>query len=214
MKDMDQARKRMVEDQLRGRDIDDERVLQAMGTVPREKFVPPEYQGKAYSDSAMAIGQGQTISQPYMVALMTQELHPAPDDRVLEVGTGSGYQAAVLAEIVSHVYTVEQILELSERAREVLVDDLGYTNISFKVGDGTLGWPEEAPFDRIIVTAGAPDTPSSLLDQLGYDGEMVIPVGTRRSQMLTHYHRERNGNIRSRNLGSCVFVRLTGEEGW
>ena len=214
MADMEQARRRMVRNQLRRRNIDDERVLQAMGSVPREKFVPPEYRGSAYSDSAMAIGQGQTISQPYMVALMTQELHPKPDVRVLEVGTGSGYQAAVLAELVSHVYTVEQIADLSEQARSVLVDDLGYTNISFKVGDGTLGWPEEAPFDRIIVTAGAPEAPPSLLDQLAYDGEMVIPVGSRRSQMLTRYHRERTGNIRSQNLGACVFVKLTGEEGW
>jgi protein-L-isoaspartate(D-aspartate) O-methyltransferase len=149
-----------------------------------------------------------------MVALMTQELHPEAEDRVLEVGTGSGYQAAVLAELVSHVYTVERIADLSEQAWRILVEDLGYTNISFRVGDGTLGWPEEAPFDKIIVTAGAPEAPSSLLDQLGYGGEMVIPVGTRRSQMLTRYRRERTGNIRSENLGSCVFVKLLGEEGW
>ena len=214
MQDMQKARHRMVERQLRGRDIDDERVLQAMGRVPREKFVPAEYRDSAYGDSALAIGQGQTISQPYMVALMTQAIHPGPEDRVLEVGTGSGYQAAVLAELVSHVYTVERIAELSDQARGILVDELGYTNISFRIGDGTLGWPEEAPFDMIVVTAAAPEAPPSLLDQLGYDGEMVIPVGSRHSQMLMRYHRKRTGSISSERLGACVFVRLRGAEGW
>jgi protein-L-isoaspartate(D-aspartate) O-methyltransferase len=204
----------MVKNQLQRRDIDDERVLDAMGRVPREKFVPPERRDAAYNDSAMAIGEGQTISQPYMVALMTQELYPEPDDRVLEVGTGSGYQAAVLAELVEHVYTVERIQELSDRAREILVDDLGYTNLSFAVGDGTLGWPEQSPFDGIIVTAGAPEAPPSLLEQLAQGGRMVIPVGTPYTQMLTRYRRKRTGSISSESIGSCVFVKLIGEEGW
>ena len=214
MADPVEARRQMVKNQLRKRDIDDERVLEAMGRVPREKFVPPDRRAEAYNDSAMSIGEGQTISQPYMVALMTQELHPEPDDRVLEVGTGSGYQAAVLAELVEHVYTVERIQKLSDRARQTLVEGLGYDNLSFRVGDGTLGWPDEAPFDGIIVTAAAPEAPEPLLDQIAQGGEMLAPVGTPYTQMLTRYRRKRTGSISTESIGSCVFVKLIGEEGW
>ena len=214
MTDFQKARDDMIRQQLQRRGISDERVLEAMRNVPREKFLPPESRNMAYRDGAQPIGQGQTISQPYMVALMTQECHLESADRVLEIGTGSGYQAAILAEIVSHVYTIERIEDLSERARETLEEELGYTNISFKVGDGTLGWPEEAPFDKIIVTAAAPQAPDSLLEQIAYDGSLIIPVGSQHAQTLTRYHRERSGNIRSEEITTCVFVRLLGAEGW
>ncbi len=208
------ARRRMVERQLKRRGIRHKRVLDAMGKVPREKFVRPADRARAYRDGAMAIGSGQTISQPYIVALMTEALHLTGEERVLEVGTGCGYQAAVLAELAEHVYTVERLEELSRRARETLCEELGYSNISFRVGDGTLGWPEEAPFDRFIVTAAAPDTPETLLEQLATPGEGVAPVGGRHHQVLTHYRRERNGKLKEEELCGCVFVRLVGEEGW
>jgi protein-L-isoaspartate(D-aspartate) O-methyltransferase len=204
----------MVAGQLRSRGITDERVLAAMAAVPRERFVPPECVPEAYADRALGIGRGQTISQPYMVALMTQRLHLAGTERVLEVGTGSGYQAAVLAELAAHVYTVERIAALSEAARELLCGGLGYGNISFHVGDGTLGWPQEAPFDRVIVTAGAPRRPDRLLAQLGRLGEAVAPVGGRHRQTLMHYARDAEGHLRETAVCDCVFVHLLGEDGW
>lgn len=212
--DCESARQAMVERQLRNRGIKDARVLAAMGKVPREKFVPPGQRGQAYYDGALGIGHGQTISQPYMVALMTEFLHLTGSERVLEIGSGSGYQAAILAELATHVYTVERLAELSEGARKMLCDELGYDNISFRVGDGTLGWPEEAPFDRIIVTAGAPHRPQALLDQLVPLGEAVVPVGGRHWQMLTHYRRERDGTVEEKGFCECVFVRLIGQNGW
>ncbi|KPK65064.1 MAG: hypothetical protein AMK73_04050 [Planctomycetes bacterium SM23_32] len=207
------ARKSMVDNQLRRNGIGDERVLAAMDKVPRELFVPPRRRYDAYCDGALAIGSGQTISQPYMVALMTELLHLRGEERVLEVGTGSGYQAAVLAELSAHVYTVERLPELSERARRLLCDELGYGNISFRVGDGTLGWPEEAPFDRVIVTAGAPRRPDTVLAQLGPGGEAVVPVG-RHWQVLTHYARRADGTFDEEESCQCVFVKLIGEDGW
>jgi len=204
----------MVRSQLRRRGITDERVLVAMGSVPRELFIPLSRRGDAYADGALGIGRGQTISQPYMVALMSQWLHLTGVERVLEVGTGSGYQAAILAELAGHVYTVERLAELSDAARELLCGRLGYRNIAFRVGDGTLGWPEEAPFDRIIVTAGAPHRPDVLLAQLGLGGEAVAPVGAERYQSLIHYRRADDGALAETDVCECVFVKLIGEDGW
>jgi len=204
----------MVAAQLRARGIRDHGVLEAMGRVPRERFVPPEVADYAYFDGPLGIGQGQTISQPFMVALMTEALHLTGSERVLEVGTGSGYQAAVLAEMAAHVYTVEKVPELADAARRLLCDGLGYANISFRTGDGTLGWPEEAPFDRVIVTAGAPQRPRTLLEQLVPGGEAVVPVGPARFQTLTHYRVLPDGRVDETELCECVFVRLIGAEGW
>jgi protein-L-isoaspartate(D-aspartate) O-methyltransferase len=207
-------RKAMVQTQLARRGIADERVLAAMGKVPRERFVPPDRMAQAYCDGALGIGCGQTISQPYMVALMTEALHLTGSERVLEIGTGSGYQAAILAELAAHVYTVERIEELKERARQLLCEELGYECISFKTGDGTLGWPEEAPFDRVMVTAGAPHRPQVLLEQLGVGGEAAVPIGPHHWQVLTHYRREPDGTFIETEMCECVFVKLVGEDGW
>lgn len=208
------ARRRMVKRQLAARGIGDRRVLDAMGRVPRELFLPQGARTRAYCDGAQSIGCGQTISQPYIVALMTQALHLTGDERVLEVGTGSGYQAAVLAELVHHVYTVERMPELSHRAEQILRDGLGYANISFRVGDGTLGWPEHGPFDRFVVTAAAPALPEALVEQLAPEGEGVAPVGGRRHQVLTHYRKSPDGEVESEELCGCVFVRLVGKDAW
>ena len=206
-------RQAMVERQLRARGIRDPLVLDAMGAVPREAFLPPERRHLAYSDQAVPIGQGQTISQPYMVAAMTEALRPRPGDRVLEVGTGSGYQTAVLAEIVETVYTVERFEALSEAARAVL-DELGVENVRYRVGDGSVGWPEEAPFDGILVTAGAPRPPEALKEQLSDDGgALVVPVGPRSTQELVRYVRE-GTEVVAEHLMACRFVPLVGEEGW
>jgi len=169
-------RQKMVEAQLRGRDIRDENVLQAMGRVPRHEFIPNVTRILAYSDGPLPIGHGQTISQPYIVALMTELLKPHENDRVLEVGTGSGYQAAVLAEIVREVFTIE-ILEPLSRSAEERLTRLGYSNIHVRLGDGTKGWPEEQPFDKIMVTAAGLKIPEALIQQLKEGGRMVIPVG-------------------------------------
>jgi protein-L-isoaspartate(D-aspartate) O-methyltransferase len=208
------ARKAMVKRQLMARDITDARVLEAMGRVPRERFVPPGRRPQAYSDGAMAIGQGQTISQPYMVALMTQALALDGSERVLEIGTGSGYQTAILAELARQVYTIERIPSLSEAAEGLLVGELGYGNITFEVGDGTTGWPLEGPFDGIIVTAGAPRKPIALLAQLAPEGRAVAPVGGRHSQSLMRYERQPDGEVTEEFLCGCVFVKLIGEDGW
>jgi len=171
------ARAGMVRTQLASRDITNPRVLDAMQKVGRHRFVPPESQADAYGDYPIPIGYGQTISQPYIVAFMTQALEPSPEHRVLEIGTGSGYQAAILAELVQHVYTIEIVPDLAERARETL-DQLGYKNVSVRAGNGYLGWPEHAPFDRIIVTAAPESVPPALVEQLRVGGLMAIPVGT------------------------------------
>ena len=204
----------MVEDQLKPRGIRDPRVLAAMGKVPRERFLPPDRQDQAYYDGALSIGCGQTISQPYMVALMTQELRLSGNERVLEIGTGSGYQGAILAELAERVYTIERIEELSVGARKMLQDELGYENMSFKIADGTLGWPEEAPFDRIMVTAGAPKTPAVLLTQLDREGRAVVPIGPGYAQSLMVFSRDEEGHLTSEEVCQCVFVKLIGKDGW
>jgi len=174
---MARLREEMVQQQLIQRGIRDERVLAVMRKVPRHRFVPPEYVYAAYDDGPLPIGAGQTISQPYIVALMTELLHLQGPEKVLEVGTGSGYQTAILAELAREVYTVELELELLERARRLLAS-MGYTNIYFRHGDGSEGWPEAAPFDAIIVTAAPPEVPPALIEQLRVGGRLVIPVGT------------------------------------
>ncbi|MPY86327.1 MAG: protein-L-isoaspartate(D-aspartate) O-methyltransferase [Luteitalea sp.] len=176
------ARARMVEAQLRGRDIRDRRVLEAMGRVPRERFVPEPYRDAAYGDSPLPIGYDQTISQPYIVAYMTQAARVDPDDTVLEIGTGSGYQAAVLAEIARTVYSVEIVAPLAERAESTL-RQLGYTNVHVRHGDGYLGWPDKAPFDAVLVTAAPDHVPEPLIEQLAIGGRLVVPVGDYEQEM-------------------------------
>ncbi len=171
------ARRRMVDEQIRARGVRSRRVLDAMTRVPRHLFVPADSRARAYDDTPLPIGQGQTISQPYIVAYMTEELDLSADHRVLEIGTGSGYQAAVLAELVKQVWSVEIVPELAERARRTLADT-GYRNVEIRAGNGYLGWPEHAPFDRIIVTAAPPEIPQALVEQLAVGGRMIVPVGT------------------------------------
>jgi protein-L-isoaspartate(D-aspartate) O-methyltransferase len=189
--DWTSKRKQMVDEQLRARDIRDERVLAAMTAVPRHVFVPEEERDRAYDDSPVPIGHGQTISQPYIVAFMTEALRVTPEHRVLEIGTGSGYQAAVLSGLAREVYTIEIVAPLAERARETL-SGLGYRNVQVRAGNGYFGWPEHAPFDRIIVTAAPDELPQALVQQLKMDGLMVIPIGTV-TQQLRVLRRTPNG---------------------
>ena len=184
----------MVQQQLVARGINNERVLAAMGKVPREEFVPLDLRTETYEDGPLPIGHGQTISQPYIVAFMTQQLQPKPSDRVLEIGTGSGYQAAILAELVSDVYTIEIVQPLAKTA-EATLQRLGYKNVHIKMGDGYKGWPEEAPFDAIIVTCAPDKVPQPLVDQLKDDGRMVIPVGERFAQEL-YLLEKKNGQLK------------------
>ena len=208
--DFKAARARLV-DCLRTR-IEDERVLEAMSRVPRERFVPLGEKPQAYEDKPLPIGLGQTISQPYIVALMTQALELTGKEKVLEVGTGSGYQAAILAELAGLVITVERLPELAEAARRTL-DSLGYKNIRVRLAGLKMGWQAEAPYDAIMVSAGAPGVPDSLLSQLAIGGRMVIPVGHRYEQDLYKITRCRDKNI-IENLGGCRFVSLIGEDAW
>jgi protein-L-isoaspartate(D-aspartate) O-methyltransferase len=207
-----QARNHMVNSQLIPRGIADSRVLAAFRKVPRHSFVPPHLVDQAYNDYPLPIGEDQTISQPYIVALMTEILEPGNGDRVLEIGTGSGYQAAILAELVAQVFTMDRMGPLANRAMLVLAE-LGYTNIQAKVGDGTRGWPEEAPFGGIIVTAAAPQVPRPLTEQLSLGGRLVIPVGDRYSQTLTVARKTKDG-LKFEYHGGCRFVPLIGEFGW
>ncbi len=194
-----------------GKDRLDPRVMAAMARVPRHEFVPEESRVYAYDDGPLPIGFGQTVSQPFIVALMTDLLEPGEGDVVLEVGTGSGYQTAVLAELVEKVYSVEIIAELAEKARKRL-KRLGYTNVEIKVGDGYYGWPEHAPFDGILVTAAAPEIPPPLIDQLKPDGRLVIPVGEPFGyQMLKVVHKDDEGATRIRDVLGVAFVPLTGD---
>jgi len=202
----------MISVQLRGRGISHEAVLAAFAAVPREQFVPPAQIDGAYADHPLPIGFGQTISQPYVVALMLQELDPAPDHRVLEIGAGSGYQTALLAHLARHVYAIERIGELSERAVGVL-GALNISNVTLCTGDGSLGWPEEAPFDRIICGAGSPDIPAAWIDQLAEGGRIVTPVGGPDAQQLV-VARKRGGKISRRQFCGVRFVRLIGKQGW
>ena len=212
MQDFKKERLAMVEGQLRRRGISDQRVLEAMAKIPRDAFVSPEYQDSAYEDRPLPIGEGQTISQPYMVAVMTQSLGLKGEERVLEIGTGSGYQTALLAELAKAIFTIERIQALIHRAEESL-QKLGYKNIFFLRGDGTEGWPEKAPFDGIMVTAGAPEIPQTLTSQLAEGGRLVIPVGPRYSQTL--YIVTRKGNqFTEEEVTGCVFVPLVGVHGW
>jgi protein-L-isoaspartate(D-aspartate) O-methyltransferase len=205
-------RERMVREQLEKKGIRDPRVLEAFRTVPRHLFVKPSDAESAYEDRPLALAEGQTISQPYMVALMSQALDVAPGVRALEVGTGSGYQAAILAALGARVYTVERLPGLAAEAQRRL-EAAGFTGIHFRVGDGTLGWPEEAPFDRIVVTAGAPDVPIALLSQLGEGGILVVPIGDDRKQDLVRFRRG-EGRVTRERLCACSFVKLIGAEGW
>lgn len=206
------ARDRMVEAQLAGRGISDRRVLDAMRKVPRHFFVDEALQEQAYSDHPLPIADKQTISQPYIVALMTEKLELQGHEKVLEIGTGSGYQAAILAELAQRVFSIERLPGLAYRANQAL-RKLGYTNVIVRVADGTLGWPDEAPFDGIIVTAGAPKVPQPLVDQLAMGGRLVVPVGDRLSQSLILVERVPEG-IRKTDLGGVRFVDLVGKWGW
>ncbi len=212
MEDYKRLRDLMVETQLIERGIKDVRVLAAMRKVPRHLFMPEEIRYKAYDDMALPIGENQTISQPYMVAIMTELLELQGGERVLEVGTGSGYQAAVLAELCREVYTVERVAVLSDEARKRL-DDLGYTNVHAVVGDGTTGLQEEAPFGGIIVTAAAPQVPEPLIRQLREGGIIVAPIGERYSQILIKGRKEK-GTLVEEYSTPCVFVPLIGDYGW
>ena len=207
-----ELRARMVQRQLRDRDITDERVLAAMGKVPRELFVPPELRDRAYEDAALPIGGGQTISQPYMVARICEALALTGGERVLDVGTGSGYQAAVLAELAPEVDTIERIPELAETARRNLAA-AGYERVRVHVGDGTRGLPDRSPFQAIAVAAAAPDLPRSLYDQLAPRGRLVVPVGERRVQRLEVVIRSPEGPAVVKSV-PCRFVPLVGEEGF
>jgi protein-L-isoaspartate(D-aspartate) O-methyltransferase len=204
----------MVEQQVASRGVGSRLVLDAMRRVPRELFVPERLRDLAYADGPLSIGEGQTISQPYIVALMVEALCLYGGEKVLEIGTGSGYAAAVLAEIAGQVYTIERIDQLAQKAKIVL-EEAGYDNVQVIQGDGTLGWPQQAPYDAIVVTAGGPEVPESLKNQLKPGGRLVIPVGTDMySQELLRVTRVSDSEFRSENLEYVRFVPLIGEEGW
>jgi protein-L-isoaspartate(D-aspartate) O-methyltransferase len=206
-------RKKMVDTQLIPRGITDNRVLAAMRKVPRHLFLDEALWPEAYEDHPAPIGEKQTISQPYIVALMTEALNLKGHEKVLEIGTGSGYQAAILAEIASQVYSIERLPNIAKRARKVL-DDLKYANIVITIGDGTLGWKEHGPYDGIIVTAAAPYPPKPLLEQLKVGGRLVIPIGDEFTQDLTVYIHGENDEYTKESYGGCRFVKLIGEFGW
>jgi protein-L-isoaspartate(D-aspartate) O-methyltransferase len=207
--DFGAERQRMVQQQLMTRGINNARVLGAMTKVPREEFVPPDSRDASYEDGPLPIGYGQTISQPYIVAFMTEQLRPQPGDRVLEVGTGSGYQAAILAELVSEVYSIEIVESLAKNA-EAILQRLGYKNVHVKIGDGYKGWPEAGPFDAIIVTCAPDKVPQPLVDQLKDDGRMVIPVGDRFAQQL-YLLEKKNGQLKQSATLPVRFVPMTSE---
>ncbi len=208
-------RLKMVSSQLRARGISDPRVLTAMETIPRHQFIEDALVDQAYNDNPLPIGDRQTISQPYIVALMTEALELQGREKVLEIGTGSAYQTAILAALCDRVFSIERIATLAAKARKIL-DVLGCYNVAIRVGDGTYGWREEAPFDAIIVTAGAPAVPKSLIEQLAIGGRMVIPVGSRHSQSLFRIRRlgQDPSLLEEEDLGGCRFVDLVGEYGW
>jgi protein-L-isoaspartate(D-aspartate) O-methyltransferase len=212
MENYQNARMKMVEQQLINRGIKDERVLRAMQKVERHRFVDKKLWNKAYSDSPLLIACHQTISQPYMVALMTELLQLKAHHKVLEIGTGSGYQTAILAELSQSVYSIERHAQLAEQSR-LLLDELGYNNIIIKEADGTLGWPGKRSFDAIIVSAGAPDVPEVLVNKLVNYGKMVIPVGTQYQQELMLVSKRGDSYI-SKIICNCIFVPLIGVDGW
>lgn len=209
---MEVARRRMVEEQLKSRGITDEKVLAAMNKVPRHFFVAKGLEGQAYSDRALPIDEGQTISQPYMVALMTVCLELKGGEKVLDVGTGSGYQTAMLAELAGRIFSIERIDKLAVKAKKAL-DELGYQNVVIRVGDGTLGWKQFAPYDRIIVSAGSPAIPAPLEEQLADGGILVVPVGDNVSQKLMVV-KKTGSRTRVTTSCACTFVPLVGKEGW
>ena len=202
----------MVEEQIAARGIKNSRLLAAMRKIPRHLFVDPGLLPRAYYDSSLPIGEKQTVSQPYMAARMTEALELSGEEKVLEIGTGSGYQTALLAELSFNVFSVEKIRTLAMKAR-ALLDRLQYHNIAIQVGDGSIGWPEHSPFDAIIVTAGAPDLPRPLLEQLAIGGRLVIPVGGHESQVLVRVTRHAS-KFEEEQLGDCRFVKLWGKFGW
>ena len=203
----------MIQQQIIDRGIRDERIINAIRSVPRERFFVPEMREGAFSDKSFPIGHGQTISQPYIVALMTQRLDLKPEHKVLELGTGSGYQTAILARLAGQVYSIERIKPLLDEAFERVLE-LGLRNVHFRYGDGTLGWPEEAPFDRILITAGAPEVPRALLlGHLKDGGIAVLPAGSADDQMLVEVRREGN-DLKVSDICPCRFVKLIGQEGW
>lgn len=206
------ARKRMVEEQLVPCGVSDPRVLHVMGQIPRHRFVEKGLEDQAYQDRPMTIGAGQTISQPLIVGLMTQALELKGGEKVLEIGTGSGYQTAILAELAKRVCTVERLKDLSIKARKILYR-LGYGNIAFRIGDGTLGWPEEAPFDAVVVTAAGPEIPPALKKQVAEGGRLLMPAGSFETQKL-HLLKKKNGEWTAFVLSECRFVKLIGKEGW
>lgn len=212
VQDYELARARMVREQIQSRGVSERRVLEAMAKAPRHLFVEDALQGQAYTDFALPIGEGQTISQPYIVALMTEALGLQGRERVLEIGTGSGYQAAILSGLCEKVYTVERLKPLFIKARKQF-DQLHYLNILCKLDDGTMGWPEHAPYDAIIVTAAGPKIPAPLLAQLADPGVMVIPVGDKTSQELIRIRKE-NGVVREEPIELVRFVSLIGQYGW
>lgn len=210
--DLTEAREQMVVKQLAGRGIKDDRVLAAMRAVPRERFIPPEYSEHAYDDGPLPIGLAQTISQPYMVALMSEVAGLTGSERVLEVGTGSGYQAAVLARLAAEVYSIEYLESLHDRARIILAS-MGVTNVRLRCGDGSDGWIEAAPFDAILVTAAMPGLARPLLDQLGQAGRLVAPIGEDELQTLVRISRI-NGSWQEEYFGECKFVKMAGKYGF
>jgi len=207
------ARRRMVQQQIVNRGIDDSRLIEAMNKVPRHLFVDEGLRGHAYADGSLPIGHKQTISQPYMVAAMSAALELKGHERVLEIGTGSGYQTAILAMLAKRVYSVERIAALAARARKVL-DQLQLSNVNIKIADGTLGWKDQAPFDAILVAAGAPDVPQEYLNQLAVGGKLVLPVGGYNQQSLIRITRLGDDQFKREELMGCRFVPLIGEAGW
>jgi protein-L-isoaspartate(D-aspartate) O-methyltransferase len=210
--DYTEARKLMVREQLVARHITNPRVLAAMEKVPRHLFVAEDLRYRAYEDGPLPIGKSQTISQPYIVALMVQALELKGGDRVLEIGTGSGYEAAILAQLDVELFSIERLEELALKARTIL-DNLGYRNISILVGDGTLGWQEHAPYDAVVISAAAPQIPRPLIEQLKPDGILVLPIGEEDFQTLVRIRKGDNG-ITEEYLGDCRFVKLKGTHGW
>lgn len=211
--DPKRSRERMAREQIEARGVGDPAVLRAMRKIPRHLFVEEALYPQAYEDHPLPIGHGQTISQPYVVAWMTELLDVVPGMRVLEIGTGSGYQAAVLAEMGALVYTVERVAPLFEQTRARLTS-MGYDAIHFKLDDGTMGWVEEAPFERIMVTAGGPKAPAPLIEQLADPGRMVIPVGTSKRSQTLYVIRKQDGKLLRRDMGGVMFVDLVGKHGW
>lgn len=210
--DFSVARRKMVREQLVERGIQDRRILELMGSLPRHEFVETGMQSQAYEDRPISIGFGQTISQPYIVGLMTEQLGLTGTEKVLEIGTGSGYQTALLSQLAKHIYSIERISSLSNRSRRLFYRN-GYLNVTLRIGDGSVGWPEEAPFDIILAAAGAPEVPRPYIEQLKEGGRLIMPRGSEMEQVLVLVTRQGN-RLQERVLGDCRFVKLYGQHGW